>query len=75
MNHPATQLLTRPEAAKALSVSVRTLDELTRTGDLPHVGIGRSIRFRPSSVDYFIEARESRGKRPVQKAKKKGAAS
>jgi excisionase family DNA binding protein len=63
------QLLTRPEAAEALSLSVRMIDELVKTGDLPHVKIGRSVRFRPSALEYFIEARETRVSR-----KRKGGA-
>jgi len=54
-------LLTRIEAAAALSLSVRMVDSLVRSGDLPVVRIGRSVRFRSSALDYFIEARENRG--------------
>jgi excisionase family DNA binding protein len=54
------QLLTRSEAAAGLSVSLRTIDNLVASGDLPAVKIGRAIRIRPSALDYFIEARESR---------------
>jgi excisionase family DNA binding protein len=54
------QLLTRAEAAAGLSVSLRTIDNLVASGDLPAVKIGRAIRIRPSALDYFIEARESR---------------
>jgi excisionase family DNA binding protein len=54
-------LLTRIEAATALSLSVRMVDSLVRSGDLPVVRIGRSVRFRSSTLDYFIEARENRG--------------
>lgn len=64
------QLLTRPEAAESLSLSVRMVDELVKSGDLPAVRIGRAIRFRPSALEYFIEARE--GRKPV--AKRKGVA-
>jgi excisionase family DNA binding protein len=55
-------LLTREEAAEALSQSVRTLDYLIASGELPAVRIGRSVRIRPSAIEYFIEARESRVK-------------
>ena len=55
------QLLTRREAAKALSISIRLVDKLVATGDLPAVRIGKSVRFRPSALEYLIEARESRG--------------
>jgi excisionase family DNA binding protein len=54
------QLMTRSEAAEALALSVRMIDELVKSGDLPTVRIGRSVRFRPSALEYFVEARESR---------------
>lgn len=54
------QLLTRNEAAATLSLSVRMIDELVKSGDLQTVRIGRAVRFRPSALEYFIEARESR---------------
>jgi len=58
---PSTKLLlTRQEAADALCLSVRKIDLLVASGDLPAVRIGRSIRIRPSALDYLIEARESR---------------
>lgn len=53
-------LLTRPEAAAKLAISLRTLDEQIANGNLPVCRIGRSVRFRPSSLDYFIEANETR---------------
>jgi len=55
-------LLTRPQAAQALGISLRSLDAMLATGDLPAVRIGASVRIRPSSLDYFCEARESRNK-------------
>lgn len=55
-------LLTREEAAEALCQSVRSIDYLIAAGELPAVRIGRSVRVRPSSIDYFVEARESRVK-------------
>ena len=55
-------LLKREEAAECLSQSVRMVDMLIAAGELPAVRIGRSVRIRPSAIEYFIEARESRGK-------------
>lgn len=53
------QLLTRTEAAEALAVSLRKLDYLIAAGELPVVRLGgRTIRIRPSAIDYFVEARE-----------------
>lgn len=54
------QLLTRIEAAEALAISARKLDMLVASGDLQSVRIGRSVRFRPSALELFVEARESR---------------
>lgn len=61
------QLLTRQEAAESLSLSIRKLDMLIASGDLPVVRMGKAVRVRPSAIDYLIEARESRGP-----AKRKG---
>ena len=54
------QLMTRQEAAESLSVSIRKLDLLIASGDLPVVRMGKAVRVRPSAIEYFIEARESR---------------
>lgn len=62
-------LLTRQESAERLNQSVRTIDNLIATGELAVVRIGRSIRIRPSAIDYFIEARESRVKVKVNRFK------
>jgi excisionase family DNA binding protein len=62
------QLMTRSEAAEALAISPRKLDMLAASGDLPSVRIGRSVRFRPSALEFFVEARESR----MNPRKKKG---
>ena len=52
------QLLTRHEAAHILSLSLRTIDELVKRGDLSAVKIGRSIRIRPTAIENFLEAIE-----------------
>lgn len=55
------QLITRPEAAAALAVSLRTLDAMIAAGELPVVRLSRAVvRIRPSSISYLIEARENR---------------
>lgn len=61
-------LLNRKEAGTILGVSLRTIDELVSSGDLPVVRLGRSVRIRPSAIDYLIEARETRAN-----PRKKGA--
>ena len=59
-NAHTTPLLTRRQAAEALAVSIRTIDELTHTGDLPCVKLGKCVRFRAAALQLFIEASESR---------------
>ena len=48
-------LLTPKEAAKALSVCERTLYELTKTGELPAVRIGRAVRYDVGDLRAWIE--------------------
>ena len=55
-----TALLTRPEVAQQLATCLRSVDELIASGDLPVVRIGRSVRIRPSALEFLIEARETR---------------
>jgi excisionase family DNA binding protein len=51
----APKLLTAREAAKALSISERTLARLTADGELSVVRLGRSIRFDPRVLSRWIE--------------------
>lgn len=57
---PTAPLLSRKEAGTILHVSLRTIDEFISTGDLPVVRLGRSVRIRPSALDFLIEGRETR---------------
>lgn len=61
MQDPPTlkKLLDRHEAADFLGVSVRTIDEQTSNGSLKCVRIGRSVRFRPATLESYTEANES----------------
>lgn len=63
----SSSLLTRREAAQSLRQSVRMVDMLIAAGELPAVRIGRSVRIRPSAIEYFISARESRIKIKVNR--------
>ena len=56
----STALLDRHQAATQLGVSLRTIDSLISTGDLAAIHIGRAVRIRPSALEYFCEAHESR---------------
>ena len=58
------QLVNEKEAAKILCISPVTLRTRRSTGDvqgLPHVKIGRSIRYRLTDIYRFIDA-NSKGK-------------
>lgn len=54
----ARKLLTRPEAAEHLAVSLRVLDELAAKRKLKFVKIGSSVRYRIQSLESFIQANE-----------------
>ena len=49
-------LLTQREACVALSVSAPTIRELTRSGRLPVVRIGRAVRYRLADLEAFGKA-------------------
>ena len=55
------ELLTRPQAAQLLGVQVQTLAIWASTGRyaLPFVKVGRSVRYRRSDLERFLEARTS----------------
>lgn len=46
-------LLNIRQAAEALAVSERTIFNLTKSGDLPSVRIGRSVRYRMKDLEHF----------------------
>jgi excisionase family DNA binding protein len=54
-------LLKAPAAAKALGISERALWTLTRKGDIPHVKIGRSVRYSPDDLRAWIGSQKSSG--------------
>jgi len=55
-------LLLRPrEAAQALAISERTLWGLTKTGTIPCVRLGRSVRYDVADLREAIAARKAGG--------------
>jgi excisionase family DNA binding protein len=56
---PAERLISREEAAAILGVKPQTLAawHSSRRYALPVVKVGRSVRYRPSDVQRFIESR------------------
>ena len=57
-NTKIEQLMKPLEVCQILRVSRRTLRRLTAAGTLPFVRIGGSVRFRPSSINEILRARE-----------------
>lgn len=53
----APAVLTTKQAAAYLGVSLPTLFRLLRADKLPHLRLGRVIRFRPEDLDAFLAAR------------------
>lgn len=54
----AAMLLSANDAAKALSISTRTLWSLTANGEIPAVRIGRLVRYRPETLRDWLASRE-----------------
>ena len=54
-------LIDKRETAERLGISVRSLDRLIRANDnpLPHVVVGRLVKFRPIDVQVWIESKVS----------------
>lgn len=54
----ASTLALRPrEAAAAISVSLSTLERLTKAGDIPVVKLGRCRLYELSALSAFLESR------------------
>ena len=56
---PIPALLSRPEAAGILGLSIRSTDALIAAGDLPVCRFGGTVRIRPGAIESLIEARET----------------
>ena len=52
-------LYTREEAARMLCLSLRTIDQLTKQGELPFVRFGRAVRFLRDDLLAFIQQRKT----------------
>ena len=54
-------LLTPKEAASTLSISARKLWGLTASGEIPHVRIGRSVRYPVDDLQRWIDDQKTGG--------------
>jgi excisionase family DNA binding protein len=58
-NH--TPLLRPKDAADLLAISPRKLWSITRAGEVPHIRIGRNVRYCPTDLATWIEDRKQGG--------------
>lgn len=59
-------LLDAKQVAALLGVSVRTVQQLAASRQLPSVPVGRLVRFRPEDVEAFVASRRVSNIRPVR---------
>jgi len=52
----ADELLEKPQTAERLKISTRTLDEWMRTGRVPFLKIGKTVRFRWNDVLAHLQS-------------------
>jgi len=57
-------LLSVPQAAELLSISVRTVYTLVDRGELPSIRVGGQIRFVPSVLESWLTGQPDGGKGP-----------
>jgi excisionase family DNA binding protein len=62
-NHRQRLLLTAAEAAEALQVSPRKLWSLTADGTVPHVRIGRTLRYPIAALQQWVREQTYGGER------------
>ena len=57
----ATLLLTPRQAAKALAISPRKLWGMTASREIPHVRVGRCVRYPLEDLQRWIDAQKEGG--------------
>lgn len=59
---PESELMTREEAADYLSIQTQTLAVWASNGryNIPYIRVGRSVRYRRSDLDRWLESRTVR---------------
>jgi excisionase family DNA binding protein len=53
-----SQLYTREDVARTKRISLRTVDRLIATGELPVVRLGRLVRIKPVDADRLFGAEQ-----------------
>ncbi len=55
-------MLNSAEIAEKLGMSVSTIRKWVHYGFIPHVKLGRAVRFREEDIEEWIEERTERGR-------------
>ncbi len=55
------QFLNREEAAELFGLSVRTLDKLTKAGEIPAFRVGRQVRYSIVAINNWVEIAQNKG--------------
>ena len=59
---PAKELLTTGEVAQWLKVAESTVRKWVHYGFIPHVKIGRCVRFREEDIETWLQERTEKGR-------------
>jgi len=54
-NNSSNGLLDKIQTAELLNISLRTLDNKLKAGVIPHVRLGKLVRFIPSDIEKYIQ--------------------
>ena len=62
-SHPTNPpLLLKPQqAAETLQISERKLWSMTSSGEVPHIRLGRSVRYPIADLEHWIDGQKSGG--------------
>jgi excisionase family DNA binding protein len=55
-HNSSNSLLDKIETAELLNISLRTLNNKLKAGAIPHVRLGKLVRFIPSDLERYIQA-------------------
>jgi len=58
---PRQLLLTPRQASEALAVSARKLWSMTASGEIPHIRLGRCVRYPVEDLQRWIDERKQGG--------------
>ena len=56
-SNPPAKLLTPKETAALLAISERKLWSMTNQNEIPHIRIGKSVRYAVSDLETWIETK------------------